>query len=165
MSSNTNRGMIIPHGTSSLRDALVGAWRLVSCAETDVSTGEVFLPMGGQPQGFILYTPDSYMSAQLSASDRPDFASGDMYRGTPEDYAAAGISYLAYSGPYYVDEGRSTVEHEMAVSLFPKWKGQRQVRIAKLDGDQLVLSTDHSSLFAGSLKTAGITWHRAALNR
>jgi len=67
-----------------LRDALIGAWQLVSCVETDVATGEVFLPMGERPQGFILYTPDGYMSAQLSASDRRDFASGDMYRGVPE---------------------------------------------------------------------------------
>ncbi len=38
-----------------LRDALIGAWQLVSCVETDVATGEVFLPMGEHPQGFILY--------------------------------------------------------------------------------------------------------------
>jgi hypothetical protein len=60
-----------------------------------------------------------------------------MYRGTPDEYVAARISYLAYSGPYYVDEERRIVEHEMAVSLFPNWSGQRQVRVARLDGDQL----------------------------
>ena len=60
-----------------------------------------------------------------------------MYRGVPDDYVAAGVSYLAYSGPYYVDEARRTVEHEMAVSLFPNWKGQRQLRIPELDGDTL----------------------------
>ena len=75
----------------SLRAALVGAWRLVSCVETDVATGEVFLPIGEHPHGFILYTPDGYMSAQLSAAERADFASGDMYRGVPDDYVAAGI--------------------------------------------------------------------------
>jgi hypothetical protein len=147
-----------------LRDALIGAWQLVSCVETDVATGEVFLPMGEHPQGFILYTPDGYMSAQLSASDRRDFASGDMYRGVPDDYVAAGVSYLAYSGPYYVDEARRTVEHEMAVSFFPNWKGQRQLRIPQLDGDRLVLATDRPSLFDGSLKTARITWRRATSN-
>ena len=88
-----------------------------------------------------------------------------MYRGTPDEYVAASISYLAYSGPYRVDEARGTVEHEMAVSLFPNWKGQRQVRIAKLDGGQLVLDTDHPSLFAGSLRSARITWHRAVPTR
>lgn len=47
-----------PALAGSLREALVGAWRLVSCVETDVETGEVFLPMGPNPMGFILYTPD-----------------------------------------------------------------------------------------------------------
>jgi lipocalin-like protein len=103
------------------------------------------------------------MSAQLSASDRRDFASGDMCRGVPDDYVAAGVSYLAYSGPYYVDEARRTVEHEMAMSLFPNWKGQRQLRIPELDGDTLVLATDRPSLFDGSLKTARITWCRATM--
>src|SRR5260370_14011174 len=70
----------------SLRDALIGAWRLVSCVETDVKTGEVFLPMGEHPPGFILYTPDGYISAQLSAPDRAGFASRDMYLGAPDYY-------------------------------------------------------------------------------
>ena len=56
-----------------------------------------------------------------------------MYRGTAEEYVAAGLSYLAYSGPYRVDEARRTVEHGMAASLF-----QRQLRIPELDGDILV---------------------------
>ena len=50
------------------------------------------------PEGLILYTPDGYMSAQLSAADRPNFESDDMYKGKPQDYVAAGLSYLAYSG-------------------------------------------------------------------
>ena len=160
--SSTGTGQGGPVG--SLREALIGAWQLVSCVETDVETGEILLPMGPHPAGFILYTPDGYMSAQLSSPDRADFASGDMYRGTPEDYVAAGTSYLAYSGPYRVDEARRTVEHGMAVSLFPNWQGQRQVRIAELEDDTLVLATDGPTRFAGSLKTARITWRRTTPN-
>ena len=97
----TDSSNIIDQGgpVGSLREALIGAWQLVACVETDVETGEIFLPMGPHPAGFILYTPDGYMSAQLSSPDRADFASDDMYRGTPEDSVAAGTSYLAYSGP------------------------------------------------------------------
>jgi hypothetical protein len=65
----------------SLREGLIGAWRLVSCVETDVETGEIFLPMGEHHEGLILYTPDGYMSAQLSAPDRRYFESGDMLPG------------------------------------------------------------------------------------
>jgi hypothetical protein len=87
-----------------------------------------------------------------------------MYHGTPEEYVAAGTSYLAYSGPYYGDEVRRTVDHEMYVSLFPNWKGQRQVRIVELDGDEVQLSTGEPTLFNGSLTTATITWLRARAN-
>jgi hypothetical protein len=146
----------------ALREALIGAWRLVSCVETDAETGEIFLPMGEHPEGLILYT--GYMSAQLSAPDRRYFESGDMYQGAPEEYASAGISYLAYSGPYYVDEARGAVEHQMFVSLFPNWKDQRQLRIVRLEGDQLQLSTGEPDLFNGSLKAAAIIRRRAVPN-
>jgi Lipocalin-like domain len=108
--SSTSSSTVIDQGgpVGSLRETLIGAWQLVACVETDVETGEIFLPMGPHPQGFILYTPDGYMSAQLSSPDRADFASGDMYRGTPEDYVAAGTSYLAYSGRYRVDDSTAT---------------------------------------------------------
>jgi hypothetical protein len=148
----------------SLRESLIGAWQLVSCVETDVKTGEAYRPLGNKPQGLILYTPDGYMSAQLSAAVRPNFASGDMYKGEPQEYAAAGLSYLAYSGPYYVDEARQVVEHEMFVSLFPNWRGQRQVRIVTLNENELHLSPNQPQLFNGSLKTAAIVWRRASPN-
>jgi hypothetical protein len=149
---------------SSLREILVGSWTLVSCVETDVMTGEVFLPMGDAPQGFILYTPDGYMSAQLSSPDRANFADDDMYQGLADEYTAAGKSDLAYSGPYRVDDARRTVEHGMAISLFPNWTGDRQLRIVELDGDILRLNTDGPSMFNGSLKNATVTWRRAAPN-
>jgi CubicO group peptidase (beta-lactamase class C family) len=151
--------------SESLRTSLIGAWRLVACVETDVKTGEVYRPFGDAPEGLILYTPDGYMSAQLSASNRRKFESDDMYQGKPEEYQNAGLTYLAYSGPYYVDEAREIVEHEMFASLFPNWQGQRQVRIVTLDDDELKLSPDRPYLFNGSLKTATITWRRAQPNQ
>jgi hypothetical protein len=132
--------------------------------EIDVKSGEVYRPFGEMPQGFILYTPDGYMSAQLSASDRRKFETEDMYQGKPEEYLNAGLTYLAYSGPYYVDELKRMVEHEMSVSLFPNWQGQRQVRIVKVGNKELQLSPNMPYLFNGSLKTATITWRRAEPN-
>jgi hypothetical protein len=35
-----------------------------------------------------------------------------------------------------------SLSHEMAVSLFPNWVGQQQVRLVELDGEHLQLSTD-----------------------
>jgi hypothetical protein len=52
----------------------------------------------------------------------------------------------------------------MAVSFFPNWVGQRQVRLVEVDGKRLQLSTDGPQRFKGTLKTATIDWRRAQPN-
>lgn len=64
-----------------LRERLIGAWKLVSYVERPVDGSAPFYPMGEEPQGIIMYTPDGYMSAQLMHPGRPRFASGDWFRG------------------------------------------------------------------------------------
>lgn len=148
----------------SLREQLVGAWALSSFVERDIETGVENRPFGGRPLGLILYTPDGYMSAQLQCPDRRAFADGDLLRASPEEYAAAGSSYVAYSGRFFVDEAKKSLSHEMAVSFFPNWLGQRQVRLVEVDGERLQLSTDGPQRFNGVLKTATLTWRRAQPN-
>ncbi|WP_306192005.1 lipocalin-like domain-containing protein [Streptomyces sp. MK5] len=48
-----------------LCERLIGAWKLVSYQEIPVHGSEPFEPLGHEPQGLIMYTPDGYMSAQL----------------------------------------------------------------------------------------------------
>jgi Lipocalin-like domain len=50
-----------------LREQLIGAWKLVSYEERPVDGSPSFYPMSEQPMGIIMYTPDGYMSAQLSS--------------------------------------------------------------------------------------------------
>jgi hypothetical protein len=149
----------------SLREQLVGAWTLTSCVLRDITTGAEDRPFGERPLGLILYTPDGYMSAQLQRPERPLFADGDLAHATPEEFADAGSSYIAYSGRFFVDEQENTLFHEMAVSFFPNWLGQKQVRLVEIDGERLQLSTDGpQAIFSGSLKAATLTWRRAQPN-
>ncbi|MBJ9925962.1 lipocalin-like domain-containing protein, partial [Burkholderia cenocepacia] len=53
---------------SQLREQLVGAWRLVSYEIRPRDGGTVTYPLGRDARGWILYTPDGYMSAQLMAA-------------------------------------------------------------------------------------------------
>jgi hypothetical protein len=147
-----------------LREQLIGAWTLTSYVERDIETGVENRPLGERPLGLILYTPDGYMSAQLQRPERPPFAEGDLLHATPEEYAAAGSSYIAYSGRFFVDEGNQLLSHEMAVSFFPNWFGQRQVRLVEVNGERLQLSTDGPQRFNGARKTAMLTWRRAPPN-
>ena len=144
-----------------LRKKLIGAWRLISFVEKDVDTGAESQPMGENPLGIIMYTPDGYMSAQLCAPGRRNFEGDDMYRGKVDEYVAAGSSYIAYSGPFYVDEAKQALRHEVNISLFPNWTGQQQVRLVEIDGDVLHLSTSTPMMLGGANKTASLIWQRA----
>src|SRR5260370_33298970 len=83
MKANTN-------DKKGLREQLIGAWKLVSYIETPMDGSPTRYPMGEKGQGIIMYTPDGYMSAQLMKPGRRNFASGDWFKGTPEEYAEEG---------------------------------------------------------------------------
>ena len=91
-----------------------------------------------------MYTPDGYMSAQLAKPDRSLFASGDWFAGTSEDYQQEVTSYIAYSGPYHVDEVNQTLTHSMFVSLLPNWTGQTQPCVVPLEGRRPQSGNDRS---------------------
>ena len=144
-----------------LRAQLIGAWKLVSYVEQPVDGSAGFHPLGEQPKGIIMYTPDGYMSAQLSKPDRPNFASGDWFAGTPEDYIQEASSYIAYSGPFHVDEANKTLTHSMFVSLFPNWTGQSQPRAVRIEGDVLHLGSVSPIQSSGKEVMSRLTWRRA----
>jgi hypothetical protein len=153
------RRMMRRSSANSLRQQLIGTWRLVSYVDRDVDSGEETHPMGERPLGYIIYTQDGFMSAQLSTRNRPRFRFNDPYAGTPEEYAEAASTYFAYCGSFHVGEFNQSLTHEMQVCLFPNWLGQRQVRLAQIDGDLLRLSTTPMN-FRGSRKTASLVWQR-----
>ena len=146
---------------NTLRDQLIGAWKLVSYAEKPVDGSAAFYPMSENPMGIIMYTPDGFMSAQLMHPNRKNFASGDWFNGTDTEYKDEASSYIAYTGPFHVDEEKQTLTHTMFISLFPNWTGQTQPRVVKIEGDLLHLSTAAPIVSAGKLVNSFLTWKRA----
>jgi hypothetical protein len=144
-----------------LREHLIGAWKLVSYVEEPVDGSEPFYPLGKEPQGIIMYTPDGYMSAQLAKPERGRFVSGDWFKGTDQEYRAEASSYIAYTGPFHVDEEKGTLTHSMFVSLFPDWTGQTQPRAVKLEGDTLHLGTQSPINSGGKTVNSRLEWKRA----
>jgi hypothetical protein len=129
-----------------IRDRLVGGWRLTGYEVT--AGGKTEHPLGDDPRGAILYTPDGYMSAQLAGP------------GPYEDDDQPDAYYIAYSGPYDVDETNKTVAHHVQVSVIPSWLGTTQLRHARFDGpDKLALSvSEHGG--DGVTTTQTISWAR-----
>jgi hypothetical protein len=147
--------------SGQLREQLIGAWKLVSYVEAPTDGSAPFHPLGESPEGIIMYTPDGYMSAQLSKPDRPTFASGDWFDGTSDEYVAEATSYIAYSGPFHVEEDTKTLTHSMFVPLFPNWAGQTQPRLVEIDGDMLHLGSASPIRSSGKTVISTLTWRRA----
>ena len=132
-----------------IRERLIGCWRLVGFDVYATEGAEADHPLGDNPAGTILYTPDGYMSAQLA---RPG-----PYEGGDEPNAY----YIAYSGPYDVDEQAGTVAHHVQVSVIPNWLGTTQVRRVEFGGTgTLELSASEPRGRDGAMRTTTIRWSR-----
>ncbi|MGI6747956.1 MAG: lipocalin-like domain-containing protein [Anaerovoracaceae bacterium] len=128
--------------SESVREKLIGAWKLVEYSINDKrNPGQRFYPLGKDATGIIMYTPNGYMSAQLMAQGRPVYANGHIHTGSIEEMAAAAKGYMAYSGKFELNEETNTLIHHMEVSMNPTWLGQAQERYYKLEGDTLTITT------------------------
>jgi hypothetical protein len=125
----------------TLRDAVLGAWELVSFVARDTATGEDRQPLGTTPRGLIMYTPDGHMSAQLADSDMG--------------------GYVAYGGRFSADEETSTLHHDVTISMMPELLTQPQFRHASVDGDVLTLSATRTD-GTGVATHSSLQWRRSS---
>ena len=147
--------------SEKLRDQLIGTWKLVSYEERPVDGSPSFYPMSEKPLGIIMYTPDGFMSAQLMRPDRRPFASGDWFKVADEEYKEEASTYIAYSGPFHVNEEERSLTHSMFVSLFPNWLGQTQPRVVRIEGNDLYLSSASPIQSGGKTVMSYLRWKRA----
>ena len=144
---------------SSYANRLAGVWSLVAYTDEHEDSDDT-QPFGPDPQGFLIYTADGFVSAQLMEPCRPAFHSSDWHHGTPEEYRASGSGYIAYCGTYEVDEGKATVTHIPSVSLLPNLIHGRQSRSIDLQGDRLVLRAASAPVAGGLNVTSRLQWKR-----
>jgi Lipocalin-like domain len=119
----------------------------------------IFGALGEDAQGFLIYSDDGYTSAQLMRCDRAAYDKPSGAGGTTEQSAAAARGYLAYSGPFDVDEETGTVRHHASISLYPTWVGTDQVRHADLCDGFLTRVADIGDGL-GPTARAVLTWRR-----
>jgi Lipocalin-like domain len=141
---------------------LVGVWTLVAYTEQKEGCKDTN-PLGPKPVGFLIYTSDGFVSAQLMKPGRSIFQSRDWHQGTPEKYVESGSGYIAYCGTYEVDETNETVTHIPSVALLPNLIHGRQLRAIKLSEDRLTLRTPSAADADGALVTSHLEWKRAGL--
>ncbi len=133
---------------------LVGTWKLVSWEVTQPNS-TIHYPYGKDVIGYLTYTADGYMSAEIMDPDRqqsdPNFRLETATAQTlPDaDRARAYSSYLSYCGTYTVEGG--VVTHHVKAGLIPSWTGSEQVRPYRFEHGRLIIEVGHQRL----------TWERA----
>jgi hypothetical protein len=114
-----------PRPASSLRDQMIGTWRLESRVTKRPDGSVIPLPGWGGAPGYINYDPTGFMSVQFMQLHR-----------TKESGATG---YTAYFGSYTVDETTKTVTHHIVGDVNPDGVGADQPREVVLEGDALSL--------------------------
>ena len=132
----------------------IGTWRLVS-VETRKEDGGLY--RSGKRTGYLIYSGDGYMSVAFMKEGRREFAAGDIRGGTVEEKVEAIDGYVSYCGRFEVRD--NVVIHDMEVSLFPNWIGEKQERFFVLQENRLILSTP-LQLVGGMNLSTHLVWER-----
>ncbi|GIZ48713.1 hypothetical protein CKM354_001176300 [Cercospora kikuchii] len=153
-----------------LRQKLIGAWKLesyIAYPTPNSSNQRPTYPMTKNVTGFIMYTPDGYMAAQMLIPGQQSFKRGE---GEEPQWAEAGKRCFAYCGPYYItNEGRGREEvlrHTFQCCSLPGWIGDIQIRTHRFeeDGQVLVLGSEEPTEVKGDKRIPVLKWRRAANN-
>jgi hypothetical protein len=158
----------VPNGDStrsSVREQLIGSWRLVS-RESKRPTGEVEADRGLStvPMGILIYDRSGHVAAQLSRQDRTIAMLPDECRlatetkGTP-DTAQTILGYDAYFGTYTLDEKAGIVTHHLQAAIFPGDIGKDIQRRFAIAGNRLTIAFDTTTR-DGVQVTRTLVWER-----
>jgi hypothetical protein len=146
------------NGTAEQR--IVGAWRLVSF--TQEGADGVVLPFGNRPLGWILYTPEGRMAAQIARAELPRPADRALIASLTADEAQAILAaFVAYGGSWDVDEARGCVVHRVDISSQPNMIGSELVRQYRFEGDRLLLRPP-PRVVDGVERQSEVVWRRVA---
>lgn len=121
------------------KEDLIGTWKLVSYTLKD-DNGITTYPLGKDCIAYLIYTEDGHVSAQMSATGRKPYSSGDLHEGSLEEMAEAAHTYMAYCGTYTLILEESKVIHNIKISMNPCWENQSQERILDYDGKYLSIT-------------------------
>jgi len=140
------------------RERFVGVWTLESFTERS-DRSEEFNPLGDKPTGFLIYTADGFVSAQLMRAKRELFKADPWGAGASSDAVDLTKDYIAYCGRYEIDEKSSEAIHLPLVALLPNLIHQEQHRSFTFEEDTLTLVTSRGRP-NGSVVASTLLWRR-----
>ena len=132
----TQHSLDIPNAASAAENPILDTWKLHSLVFEATGTGQRSSPFGDHPDGYLSYSSDGRMYAIGVVEDRPK--PRDLVP-TDEEKVELQGSMFAYAGTYTADGEK--VVHHVDVSWNQSWTGTDLVRLYKLDGNTLTITT------------------------
>ena len=129
-------GMLSASGIAlgqSLKEQIVGAWRLVSIYNED--KGVKSNNFGEKPVGIVMFDRSGFVSQFLSKPGLPNFGVPNRLKGTDKEYREVVQGITAGFGTYTVDG--DTVTITWVASSYPNRVGTAEKRTYKIVGDEL----------------------------
>ena len=124
----------------SLKDQLVGTWRLVS-TETASPSGAKRQFYGANPRGIIIFDAAGRYAAVQGRPDRPKVGSASRFDVTTEALGMAAKEFAANFGTWSVIEADKTLTRRFEGALIPHNEGAESKDSISLAGDELTLTT------------------------
>jgi len=109
-----------------------GVWKLVSYDIEIQATGQKEQPMGKNPTGYVIFTPEGRVFFVLTGEGRKAAE-------TVQERADLLSSLVAYTGTYRVEGDKWITMVEVAWD--PEWVGTEQTRFFRVDGERLQVLT------------------------
>jgi hypothetical protein len=149
---------------ASVKDHLVGTWKLVS-RESRLDNGEIVPDpaLGDKPSGVLIYDTAGHVAAQLSRQVRTmdifkDECAAITAVKTSPNTANTVFGYDAYFGSYTLHEKEGYVTHHLESALWPGNQGKDINRFFTLQGD--VLTIKFTTTQDGKSVTRTLVWQR-----
>ncbi len=147
---------------------LQGVWQLSRWSVTHHETESVYYPFSGAPEGYLIYSADGWVTANLMQRERSPVCEDrlqlrKMCATPPVDvgeiepvwqWFLAGYGYVAYCGRFEVTQNR--VHHHVQTSLIPQWVGTTLTRDMEWYSDKQELHL----LAAGDELSDRLEWKR-----
>jgi hypothetical protein len=114
------------------RAKVQGTWKLVSYEVEVQSSGEIMTPMGKNPSGYVIFSPEGRATFVFTGEGR---------KPAKTDAERAGLlnTLIAYTGTYRIEGDKWITRIEVAWN--PEWVGTEQTRNFKVIGDRLQVLT------------------------
>jgi|SRR5579862_7170286 len=124
---------------AEVKQRLVGTWKVVSSRRTLKNGTKAFDPaLGPHGMGFLIYSADGQMCAELMNPDRPAWKNN--LKPTDQEKVSAFNGSFAYCGRYEIDTEKHVLVHLPEVSMTQNYVGTRQIRPFRFEGTRMILA-------------------------